>query len=153
NQQSNTIRSSRNCERIQKERFLIMLVFSVRKELFFRMLLMFSVRIHTGAVLIQLKFGVKESGKDDKTHASGISPLPLISQKKAKKCSPFPIALRDPKIGNIDMITKILSCAAYMLLISITPCEFMRPNPNFMDTKQHDITQSIRGILVDWLVE
>lgn len=28
-----------------------------------------------------------------------------------------------------------------------------RPCPNFMETRQQDITQSMRGILVDWLVE
>ncbi|KAM7253733.1 hypothetical protein ACFE04_031415 [Oxalis oulophora] len=28
-----------------------------------------------------------------------------------------------------------------------------RPFPNFMETVQHDITQTMRGILVDWLVE
>ncbi|TXG69162.1 hypothetical protein EZV62_004097 [Acer yangbiense] len=28
-----------------------------------------------------------------------------------------------------------------------------RPSPNFMEKIQHDITQSMRGILVDWLVE
>lgn len=28
-----------------------------------------------------------------------------------------------------------------------------RPCPNFMETVQRDITQSMRGILVDWLVE
>nr|QYW07114.1 cyclin A2-2 [Dimocarpus longan] len=28
-----------------------------------------------------------------------------------------------------------------------------RPSPKFLETKQHDITKTMRGILVDWLVE
>lgn len=30
---------------------------------------------------------------------------------------------------------------------------FRRPNSTYMETVQRDITQSMRGILVDWLVE
>ncbi|RYQ87283.1 hypothetical protein Ahy_B09g094762 [Arachis hypogaea] len=104
-----------------------------------------------------IRLSVKESGKDDKTHVSGISPLPLISQKKAKKCSPFPIALRDPEIANIDDDNEDPQlCSLYAADIYNTLRVYelaRRPNPNFMDTKQHDITQSMRGILVDWLVE
>ncbi|XP_057733882.1 cyclin-A2-4 isoform X1 [Arachis stenosperma] len=104
-----------------------------------------------------IRLSVKESGKDDKTHVSGISPLPLILQKKAKKCSPFPIALRDPEIANIDDDNEDPQlCSLYAADIYNTLRVYelaRRPNPNFMDTKQHDITQSMRGILVDWLVE
>ncbi|XP_057733886.1 cyclin-A2-4 isoform X2 [Arachis stenosperma] len=75
----------------------------------------------------------------------------------AKKCSPFPIALRDPEIANIDDDNEDPQlCSLYAADIYNTLRVYelaRRPNPNFMDTKQHDITQSMRGILVDWLVE
>lgn len=52
-------------------------------------------------------------------------------------------------------------CSVYLnesLILIFNPLVLLpqlarRPFPNFMETIQRDITQSMRGILVDWLVE
>ncbi|MED6161091.1 hypothetical protein PIB30_057488 [Stylosanthes scabra] len=73
------------------------------------------------------------------------------------RLSPFAVALRDPEIANIDddnEDSQLCSLYATDIYNSLRVYELARrPNPNFMDTKQNDITQSMRGILVDWLVE
>ncbi|KAG5000812.1 hypothetical protein AAZX31_08G205100 [Glycine max] len=91
---------------------------------------------------------------------SGISAHPLISQKKDKKDNlpKLLTALKDPDITNIDDddLEDPQSCSLYAADIydTMRVAELARrPHPNFMETVQRDITQSMRGILVDWLVE
>ncbi|KAE8728860.1 Cyclin-A2-1 [Hibiscus syriacus] len=58
-----------------------------------------------------------------------------------------------PRMKTISMHLK---CSLYAPEIynKLHVAELVRsPYPNFMETIQHDITQSMRGILVDWLVE
>ncbi|CAN6192799.1 unnamed protein product [Urochloa humidicola] len=56
----------------------------------------------------------------------------------------------DKDNGNPQM------CASYVVEIysNLMASELMRrPNPNYMDGLQRDITKGMRGILIDWLVE
>lgn len=39
------------------------------------------------------------------------------------------------------------------LNVSAIPQLMRRPNPNYMEGLQRDITKGMRGILIDWLVE
>ncbi|KAK7294147.1 hypothetical protein RJT34_17030 [Clitoria ternatea] len=90
---------------------------------------------------------------------SGIFAHPLISQNKAKKAnlSELTSSLKDPDITNIDDdLADPQLCSLYVADIydNLRVTELARrPCPNFMETLQQDITQSMRGILVDWLVE
>ncbi|MBA0695753.1 hypothetical protein Goari_002355 [Gossypium aridum] len=56
-------------------------------------------------------------------------------------------SLYAPEIYNNLRVAEV--CAIDVILI----CLVRRPCPNFMQTIQQDITQSMRAILVDWLVE
>ncbi|XP_030525634.1 cyclin-A2-3 isoform X2 [Rhodamnia argentea] len=62
-----------------------------------------------------------------------------------------------PQVTNIDSDQKDpLLCSLYApdIYSNLRVTELLRrPCCNFMDTVQKDITQSMRGILVDWLVE
>ncbi|KAK7389535.1 hypothetical protein VNO78_24666 [Psophocarpus tetragonolobus] len=90
---------------------------------------------------------------------SGISAHPLMSQNKDKKdnLSKLLTALKDPGITNIDdYLEDSQSCSLYAADIydNLRVAELARrPYPNFMEMVQRDITESMRGILVDWLVE
>lgn len=90
---------------------------------------------------------------------SGVFAHPLISQKKDKKgnLSKLLTELKDPEITNIDddfEDTQLCSLYAADIYDKMRVVELARrPYPNFMETVQRDITQSMRAILVDWLVE
>ncbi|XP_022777152.1 cyclin-A2-4 [Durio zibethinus] len=63
----------------------------------------------------------------------------------------------DPDFIDIDSDKKdpqLCSLYAPEIYNNLRVAELVRrPSPNFMETIQRDITQSMRGILVDWLVE
>ncbi|KAL4290766.1 hypothetical protein GQ457_14G005910 [Hibiscus cannabinus] len=63
----------------------------------------------------------------------------------------------DPDFKDIDSDKKdpqLCSLYAPEIYNNLRVAELVRrPYPNFMETKQQDITQSMRAILVDWLVE
>ncbi|KAK8524999.1 hypothetical protein V6N12_029849 [Hibiscus sabdariffa] len=62
----------------------------------------------------------------------------------------------DPDCKDIDSDKDPQLCSLYAPEIynNLRVAELVRrPNPNFMETIQQDITQSMRAILVDWLVE
>ncbi|KAK8664218.1 hypothetical protein V6N13_084016 [Hibiscus sabdariffa] len=62
----------------------------------------------------------------------------------------------DPDCKDIDLDKDPQLCSLYAPEIynNLRVAELVRrPNPNFMETIQQDITQSMRAILVDWLVE
>ncbi|THG22778.1 hypothetical protein TEA_024703 [Camellia sinensis var. sinensis] len=67
------------------------------------------------------------------------------------------IASTKPDITNIDSDQKdSLLCTIYApdIYSNLRVAELIRrPHTTFMETVQRDITQSMRGILVDWLVE
>ncbi|XP_027344845.1 cyclin-A2-4 [Abrus precatorius] len=102
------------------------------------------------------------------SQTSGISAHPFISQKKgfahthivaAKKdnLSAVLSATKDPDITNIDddlEDPQLCSLYAADIYENMRVAELAkRPRPNFMEMVQRDITHSMRGILVDWLVE
>ncbi|KAL9304486.1 hypothetical protein ACSQ67_021749 [Phaseolus vulgaris] len=90
---------------------------------------------------------------------SGISAQPMISQKKDKKDNVSKVftALKDQEVTSIDDDLgdpQLCSLYAADIYDTMRVAELARrPYPNFMETVQQDITQSMRGILVDWLVE
>ena len=55
----------------------------------------------------------------------------------------------------VVMVAQLIKCIldAYLWSNLLFLQLVRRPCPNFMETIQRDITQSMRGILVDWLVE
>ncbi|XVF74650.1 hypothetical protein PTKIN_Ptkin13bG0128000 [Pterospermum kingtungense] len=67
------------------------------------------------------------------------------------------ITSSDPDFIDIDSNKKdpqLCSLYAPEIYNNLRVAELVRrPHPNFMETTQRDITQSMRGILVDWLVE
>ncbi|KAF7814318.1 cyclin-A2-4 [Senna tora] len=88
----------------------------------------------------------------------GLAPKPLISQKARKgSLSELLSASKDPDITDIDADHEDPQlCSDYALDIydNLRVSELARrPCHNFMETVQRDITQSMRGILIDWLVE
>ncbi|KAI4329290.1 hypothetical protein L6164_021573 [Bauhinia variegata] len=89
---------------------------------------------------------------------SEISVQHPICQKKAKKSFlPELLSVKNPEIPDIDADHEDpLLCSLYAADIchNLRIAELSRrPHPNFMETVQRDITQSMRAILVDWLVE
>ncbi|KAE9621330.1 hypothetical protein Lal_00023623 [Lupinus albus] len=109
-----------------------------------------------------LNLNSDKCGKDDsliENRNSGTSAQPLIFKNKAEKGSfdELLIASKDPVITDIDNnLEDPQLCSVYVIDIyeNLRVAELTRrPHPNFMETVQHDITQSMRGILVDWLVE
>nr|AFK37644.1 unknown [Lotus japonicus] len=108
----------------------------------------------------------KQCGTDDNmfdSQTSGISSYPLISQKKAsqtvaaKKSSLAELqnVSQDPDFTDIDADSEDPQlCGLYATDIynNFRVAELSR-RPSFMETVQRDITQSMRAILVDWLVE
>ncbi|KAH1085183.1 hypothetical protein AAZX31_07G032400 [Glycine max] len=110
-----------------------------------------------------LQLNANDCSKDfrlPESQMSGISAHPLISQKKDTKDNlpKLLTALKDSDITNIDDddLEDPQSCSLYAADIydTMRVAELARrPYPNFMETVQRDITQSMRGILVDWLVE
>ncbi|XP_061338542.1 cyclin-A2-4-like [Gastrolobium bilobum] len=107
--------------------------------------------------------GTHDSLLDSQT--SGISSEPLISQERAvqivaaKKSSLSELlnASKDPDVTDIDADfedSQLCSLYATDIYNNLRATELSRrPYPNFMERVQQDITQSMRGILVDWLVE
>ncbi|XVE52135.1 hypothetical protein DITRI_Ditri02bG0098000 [Diplodiscus trichospermus] len=103
---------------------------------------------------------------NDGTHyhlpANQSSPMPSQPQsppRNAEKVgfSETSIISSDPDIVDIDSDKKdpqLCSLYAPEIYNNLCVAELVRrPYPNFMETIQRDITQSMRGILVDWLVE
>ncbi|XWS16396.1 hypothetical protein CRYUN_Cryun34aG0083600 [Craigia yunnanensis] len=84
---------------------------------------------------------------------------PQSPPRNAEKVSFFgtSITSSDPDFVDIDSDKKdpqLCSLYAPEIYNNLRVAELVRrPYPNFMETIQRDITQSMRGILVDWLVE
>uniref|UniRef100_A0A7N0TT11 B-like cyclin n=1 Tax=Kalanchoe fedtschenkoi TaxID=63787 RepID=A0A7N0TT11_KALFE len=85
--------------------------------------------------------------------------LPRSTVLKARKSNP-PQKLKksnDPGISDLDSNHKdpqLCSLYAPEIYNHLRVAElYRRPNSDFMETKQRDISQSMRGILIDWLVE
>ncbi|XP_018847567.2 cyclin-A2-4-like isoform X1 [Juglans regia] len=104
---------------------------------------------------------IKEHGLYDhqlEFRSSGV-PSHLQSSPKIVKDGPLGdmILSSNPEVLDIDADYKEpQSCSVYAPEIynHLRVAELARrPSPNYMKTIQHDITQSMRGILVDWLVE
>ncbi|GLT67717.1 hypothetical protein SLA2020_400050 [Shorea laevis] len=103
------------------------------------------------------------SGKDDNCVANKSSEVPLQPQTQSpprKEMVDFAgslITSCDPDFIDIDSDMKDPQfCTLYAPAIynNLRVAELLRrPFPNFMETIQQDISQSMRGILVDWLVE
>ncbi|CAL0308770.1 unnamed protein product [Lupinus luteus] len=104
-----------------------------------------------------LKLSSNKCDKDDST--SGTSAPPTDSKKKTKKGNFYEllVASKGPVITDIDdNFEDPQLCSHYVTDIynNLRVAELARrPHPNSMETVQQDITQSMRGILVDWLVE
>ncbi|KAG4129494.1 hypothetical protein ERO13_D09G084200v2 [Gossypium hirsutum] len=90
------------------------------------------------------------------------SAMPSQSQSRPRRNGKFSfsgttITPSDPDFVDIDSDKKDPQlCSLYSPEIynNLRVAELARrPYPNFMETIQRDITQSMRGILVDWLVE
>jgi hypothetical protein len=47
----------------------------------------------------------------------------------------------------------LIDCAQTPFCSYLIPQLIRRPRPNYMETLQQDITTSMRGLLIDWLVE
>ncbi|XWS20354.1 hypothetical protein CRYUN_Cryun31cG0094300 [Craigia yunnanensis] len=94
--------------------------------------------------------------------ANQSSTMPSQSQSPPRNAEKFSfsgtsITSSDPDFVDIDSDKKEpLLCSLYAPEIynNLRVAELVRrPYPNFMETIQQDITQCMRGILVDWLVE
>ncbi|KAL5823055.1 hypothetical protein ACOSQ3_020999 [Xanthoceras sorbifolium] len=104
---------------------------------------------------------MRECGIDDQSFANQSSRMPSRTQSSQKKAgkevlSGKLMASCDPDYIDIDSDrTDPQLCSLYAADMhnNLRVAELnRRPSPNFMAV-QHDITQSMRGILVDWLVE
>ncbi|KAE8724517.1 Cyclin-A2-1 [Hibiscus syriacus] len=90
---------------------------------------------------------------------SSMPPRSQIHRQRNEKIrfSGTSITTSDPDFVDIDLDKKdpqLCSLYAPEIYNKLHVAELVRsPYPNFMETIQHDITQSMRGILVDWLVE
>ncbi|KAK2651406.1 hypothetical protein Ddye_011262 [Dipteronia dyeriana] len=104
---------------------------------------------------------IKECGISDQIVANRTSRMPSrpqSSQKKGKEVLSENLTTScDPDYVDIDSDhTDPQLCSLYAadMHSNLRVAELnRRPSPNFMEKIQHDITQSMRGILVDWLVE
>ncbi|XP_054783221.1 cyclin-A2-4 [Prosopis cineraria] len=89
----------------------------------------------------------------------GLCPQPLISLTKVKRVilSELPSASKNQDVTDIDADhedPQLCSDYAFDIYNNLRVFELARrPCTDFMETVQRDITQSMRGILVDWLVE
>ncbi|KAL4386051.1 hypothetical protein GQ457_09G007640 [Hibiscus cannabinus] len=100
--------------------------------------------------------------RGDHTLANQNSTVPLQPQSPPRNVenvsfSGTSTASCDPDCKDIDSDKKdpqLCSLYAPEIYNNLRVAELVRrPNPNFMETIQQDITQSMRAILVDWLVE
>ncbi|KHG12485.1 CYCA2-4: Cyclin-A2-4 [Gossypium arboreum] len=105
---------------------------------------------------------IKDESKHYHWFANQNSTMPLRSQsppRNAKKVSfsGTSTTSSEPDLKDIDSDKQDLQlCSLYAPEIynNLRVAELVRrPCPNFMETIQQDITQSMRAILVDWLVE
>ncbi|XP_058751835.1 cyclin-A2-4-like [Vicia villosa] len=99
------------------------------------------------------------------SQTSRVSAQPSISQKKASQTvaaekgniSELLDVSKHPDVADIDADfedPQLCSLYAADIYDHMRVAELSRrPNPNLMETVQQDITPSMRGILVDWLVE
>ncbi|KAL9992304.1 putative cyclin domain-containing protein [Helianthus debilis subsp. tardiflorus] len=94
------------------------------------------------------------SGSEDKTT---VSQLQSFSKKGKSKVNEKLTVSSDPDFIDIDSDKKDPQlCSLYVCEIysNLRVAELIhRPRFNFMETVQRDVTQSMRGVLVDWLVE
>ncbi|XP_044485485.1 cyclin-A2-4-like isoform X3 [Mangifera indica] len=104
----------------------------------------------------------QECGIDDQRIADLSSGMPLESQSSLneEEKGAFHGKLMtscDPDYVNIDVDnTDPQQCSLYAadIYTNLRVAELIRrPSPSFMERIQRDITQTMRGILVDWLVE
>ncbi|KAF3450806.1 hypothetical protein FNV43_RR06895 [Rhamnella rubrinervis] len=107
--------------------------------------------------LITLK-GCEENDYQFDSQSSGTTSTLLTPAKKEKgNSSENSMTSRTPDIVDIDASHKDPElCCLYApdIYNNLRVAELSRrPYPNSMETIQRDITQSMRGILVDWLVE
>ncbi|GLU22157.1 hypothetical protein SLE2022_382530 [Rubroshorea leprosula] len=102
------------------------------------------------------------SGKDDHCAANnsfGVLSQPQSPSRKAEKVGFYGNLVNscDPEFIEIDSDMKdpqFCSLYAPAIYTNLRVAELVRrPFPNFMETIQQDISQNMRGILVDWLVE
>ncbi|KAF5739126.1 cyclin-A2-4-like [Tripterygium wilfordii] len=107
-------------------------------------------------------FTMRECCIDDRQlskQSSGMHSRARNISIKAEKCSTSDNMLRssDPDFTDIDSNHKDPQfCTVYApdIYSNLRVAELARrPYPNFMETTQRDVTQSMRSILVDWLVE
>ncbi|XP_030457472.1 cyclin-A2-3 [Syzygium oleosum] len=99
----------------------------------------------TGCTIINSQLAKDCSGTSSQNQAekgslheiSTISEKPQVTDIDSDKKDPLLCSLYAPDIYSNLRVTELLR----------------RPCCNFMDTVQKDITQSMRGILIDWLVE
>ncbi|XP_019436396.1 PREDICTED: cyclin-A2-4-like isoform X4 [Lupinus angustifolius] len=82
--------------------------------------------------------------------------LQIVEAKKGN-LSGAPNIAKDPDVTDIDAgFEDPIFCTIYVVDIydNLRVAELSRrPYPHFMETVQQDITQTMRGLLVDWLVE
>ncbi|XP_031259973.1 cyclin-A2-4 [Pistacia vera] len=105
---------------------------------------------------------IQEGGIDNQRIADQSSLMPSESQSSPNKEEKGSLHEKlmtscDPDYMNIDSDdTDPQLCSLYAADIysNLRVAELIRrPSPSFMETIQRDITQTMRGILVDWLVE
>nr|XP_043617613.1 cyclin-A2-1 [Erigeron canadensis] len=86
-----------------------------------------------------------------------VSQLQSFSKKGKSKIHEKLMSASKPDVIDIDSDQKdpqICSLYAGEIYSNLRVAELMhRPHFNFMETIQRDVTQSMRGVLVDWLVE
>ncbi|XP_052180980.1 cyclin-A2-4-like isoform X2 [Diospyros lotus] len=115
-----------------------------------------------GNMLCQTEISVKGSAIDNLQpgkHNPDQVPSQLQSFSKRDEvglCGKLMISI-DPDVADIDSNHKdsqLCSLYAPDIYINLRVVELTRrPSTNFMESIQRDISQSMRGILVDWLVE
>lgn len=79
-------------------------------------------------------------------------------QKDPQLCSIYAIDIyRNLRVAEVCTTTRTLVILTHIFMLIFAVIPFLqlmrRPHSTFMETGQRDITQSMRGILVDWLVE
>ncbi|KAK3020550.1 hypothetical protein RJ639_047462, partial [Escallonia herrerae] len=107
---------------------------------------------HSGTMPLQLgSLSKKGNAEEAITGHSGILPTGKISLYSMLAMS------SEPDFTDIDSDHKdpqLCSLYAPEIYSNLRAAELMRrPHSNFMEMVQRDVTQSMRGILVDWLVE
>jgi len=66
---------------------------------------------------------------------------------------PYVETLKEETFTSSLFFSLLVNTDVSLLFITLFLQLVRRSLPNFMETVQRDITQSMRGILIDWLVE